>query len=133
MRANFLRIAALVLALFPIALLRGASAQAVVTPGFPNVLQTPGEPLSGLMAPEQGRTAIIAYRNVILFAVPEMPARQPGADFLARTWDLADPGRVRVHRRPQSGHAHLSFTRSCGGPVASLAESRRLFVRNVLV
>lgn len=62
-----------------------------VVPGFPNVPQTPGTLLSGLNAPQQGRTAIIAYHNGVLFTVPEVPSSQPGADFLVRTWDLADP------------------------------------------
>ena len=35
---------------------------AVLAQGFPNVSQTPGALLSGLNAPQQGRTAIIAYR-----------------------------------------------------------------------
>ncbi len=62
-----------------------------VTPGFPNVAQTPGAILSGLNAPQQGRTAQIAYHNGILFTVPEVPSSQPGADFQVRTWDLSDP------------------------------------------
>jgi cytochrome c peroxidase len=64
-----------------------------VTPGFPNVAQTAGAVLSGLNAPQQGRTAIIAYHNGVLFTVPEVPASQPGADFQVRTWDISDPRR----------------------------------------
>lgn len=73
--------------------LRSATAQPFpdVTPGFPNVPQTAGQPLSGLIAPEQGRTAILAYHNGILFSVPEVPSSQPGADFQVRTWSLSDP------------------------------------------
>jgi DNA-binding beta-propeller fold protein YncE len=59
--------------------------------GFPNVPQTPGAILSGLNAPQQGRTAIIAYHNGLLFTVPELPASEPGSDFQVRTWDLSDP------------------------------------------
>ncbi|MEM1179340.1 MAG: Ig-like domain-containing protein [Acidobacteriota bacterium] len=59
--------------------------------GFPNVAQTPGALLSGLNAPGQGRTAIIAYHNGVLFTVPEIPSSQPGADFQVRTWDISDP------------------------------------------
>ncbi|MGH7786572.1 MAG: Ig-like domain-containing protein, partial [Candidatus Binatia bacterium] len=62
-----------------------------VTPGFPNVAQTPGAVLSGLNAPQQGRTAILAYHNGILFTVPEVPSSQPGADFQVRTWDIRNP------------------------------------------
>jgi hypothetical protein len=59
--------------------------------GFPNVPQTPGTLLAGLLAPNQGRTAILAYHNGILFSVPEVPSSEPGSDFQVRTWDLADP------------------------------------------
>jgi WD40 repeat protein len=63
----------------------------VLAQGAPNEAQTPGTLLSGLNAPEQGRTAIIAYHNRILFTVPEVPSSQPGADFQVRTWDISDP------------------------------------------
>jgi hypothetical protein len=59
--------------------------------GFPNAPQVPGTLLSGLLAPNQGRTAILAYHNGILFSVPEAPASLPGSDLQVRTWDLADP------------------------------------------
>lgn len=62
-----------------------------VSPGFPNVPQTPGAILSGLNAPQQGRTAIIAYHNGVLFTVPEVPSSQPGADWRVRSWDIANP------------------------------------------
>src|SRR5262245_5559390 len=62
-----------------------------VTPGFPNVPQIPGRILSGLNAPQQGRTAIIAYHNGVLFTVPEVPASQPGADNRVRSWDISNP------------------------------------------
>jgi hypothetical protein len=52
--------------------------------GFPNVVQTPGELLTPLLAPDQGRTAVIAYHNGWLYTVPEMPASQPNSDFLVR-------------------------------------------------
>ncbi|MEM7050597.1 MAG: Ig-like domain-containing protein [Acidobacteriota bacterium] len=71
-------------------LLRGSAS------GFPNVPQTPGALLSGLNAPEQGRTAIIAYHNGLLFTVPELPASQPNSDFQVRTWDLSDPSDPQV-------------------------------------
>jgi DNA-binding beta-propeller fold protein YncE len=62
-----------------------------VVPGFPNVPQTPGNLLSGLNAPNQGRTAILAYHNGLLFTVPEAPASQPGSDLEVRTWNISDP------------------------------------------
>ena len=67
-----------------------------VTPGFPNVAQTPGAILSGLNEPNQGRTAIIAYHNGILFTLPELPSSQPGSDFQVRTWDISDPTQPAV-------------------------------------
>jgi hypothetical protein len=59
--------------------------------GGAHVAQTAGAILSGLNAPQQGRTAIIAYHNGVLFTVPEVPASQPGADFQVRTWDISNP------------------------------------------
>ena len=59
--------------------------------GFPNVPQTPGTLLAGLIAPNQGRTAILAFHNGILFSVPEAPSSEPGSDLQVRSWDLADP------------------------------------------
>ena len=70
---------------------QAALPSASLAAGFANVSRTPGELLSGLNAPEQGRTAIIAYHNGILFTVPEVPSSQPGADFQVRTWNIADP------------------------------------------
>ncbi|MEO1367313.1 MAG: hypothetical protein AAFX50_09055, partial [Acidobacteriota bacterium] len=84
-------ISRVLLSLAAVAGLAVTSFQPAFGQGFPNVAQTPGELLSGLNAPSQGRTAIIAYHNGILFTVPEIPASQPGADFQVRTWDLSDP------------------------------------------
>ena len=62
-----------------------------VVPGFPNVTQTPGTILSGINQPQQGRVAIIAYHNGVLYTVPEVPSSQPNSDWRVRAWDLADP------------------------------------------
>ena len=48
-----------------------ARAELVIAPGFPNEPQTPGAILSGLNAPQQGRTSVLAYHNGVLFTVPE--------------------------------------------------------------
>ena len=77
--------------------------------GFPNVPQTPGTLLSGLNAPQQGRTAIIAYHNGILFTVPEVPSSQPGADFQVRTWNIANPA---APVQPDPGAAGLQVASS---------------------
>ena len=94
-------------------LVPGAVAQPVV-PRFPNVPQTPGAILSGLNAPNQGRTAIIAYHNGVLFTVPEIPASQPGSDGQVRTWDLTDPShpvemaQLGITPMPVNAHGYLS-------------------------
>ena len=69
----------------------GAQVGPPVTPGFPNVQQTAGAILSGLNAPQQGRTTVIAYHNGVLFTVPEVPGSQPGSDVQVRSWSIADP------------------------------------------
>ena len=69
---------------------------AALAQGFPNVAQTPGTLLSGLNEPNQGRLAIIAYHNGVLFTVPELPSSQPGSDFQVRTWDISDPANPAV-------------------------------------
>ncbi len=66
-----------------------------VPAGFPNVAQTPGQLLSsGLIAPTQGRTAIIAYHNGVLVTIPEAPSSNPGSDLQVRTWDITTPARL---------------------------------------
>lgn len=60
-------------------------------PGFPNVPQVAGSLLSGPNAPSQGRTAIIAYHNGVLFTIPESPSSQPGSDLQVRIWNISNP------------------------------------------
>jgi hypothetical protein len=70
----------------------GARAQGwPASPGFPNVTQTAGALLSGPNAPSQGRTAIIAFHNGVLFTVPEVPSSEPGSDFQVRIWNITNP------------------------------------------
>ena len=65
--------------------------------GFPNVPQVPGTLLSGgLLAPNQGRTAIIAYHNGWLFTIPEHPSSMPGSDYQGRRWNISDPSNAQV-------------------------------------
>lgn len=84
-----------------------------VVPGVPNVTRTAGEILSGLNEPNQGRTAIIAYHNGVLYTVPELPSSQPGSDFQVRSWDLSDPtapvvtGTFGVSPMPINAHGYL--------------------------
>ncbi len=58
--------------------------------GFPNVARTPGELLAGPIAPEQGRTAIVAWHGERIVSVPEPPGSQPGADVDMRIVDISD-------------------------------------------
>ncbi|MEM1180991.1 MAG: Ig-like domain-containing protein, partial [Acidobacteriota bacterium] len=64
--------------------------------GFPNVERTAGELISGLNAPEQGRTAIIAYHHGVLYTIPESPSSVPPFDVQVRSWDLSDPADPQV-------------------------------------
>jgi DNA-binding beta-propeller fold protein YncE len=83
--------------------------------GFPNVTQTPGSLLTPLLAPQQGRTAVIAYHNGWLYTVPEMPASQPGSDFLVRRWNISNLSNVRVAEtydeteHPVMAHGYLNI------------------------
>jgi hypothetical protein len=83
--------------------------------GFPNVPQTPGRLLTPLLAPQQGRTAVIAYHNGWLYTVPEMPSSQPNSDFLVRRWDISDLSRVSVAEvydeteHPVMAHGYLNI------------------------
>ena len=58
-------------------------------PGFPNIQRTPGELIAGLIAPNQGRVAIIAYHEGTVFTIPERPDSNPGSDFQVRSWDIS--------------------------------------------
>jgi len=78
--------------------------------GFPNVPQNPGMLLSGLNAPQQGRTAILAYHGGVLFTVPEEPSSQAGSDFEVRLWDISNPTvpveLAQIGRTPMPVNAH---------------------------
>jgi DNA-binding beta-propeller fold protein YncE len=64
--------------------------------GFPNITQTAGTLLSGNNLPNQGRVAIIAFHNGLLYTVPEHPSSQPGSDLISRSWDISDPTSPQV-------------------------------------
>ena len=82
--------------------------------GFPNVARTPGDLLAGPIAPEQGRTAIVAWHGEHIVSVPEAPGSQPGADLRIRVVDIQDldstgPA-VTLYPASASGfHAHGYF------------------------
>ena len=56
---------------------------------LPNIARTPGTLLAGPIAPEQGRTAIVAWHGGRIVSVPEGPGSQPGADLQMRVVDLS--------------------------------------------
>lgn len=83
--------------------------------GFPNVARPQaGALLSGLNAPSQGRTAIIAWHNGILYTVPESPSSNSDSDDrLVRSWDISTPENPQVlellgtTRHPVNAHGYL--------------------------
>ncbi len=84
--------------------------------GFPNVVQPEaGLLLSGLNAPTQGRTAIIAYHNGLLYTVPESASSFSVTDDIqVRSWDISDPAHPVVveslgtSRHPISAHGYFN-------------------------
>jgi len=87
--------------------------------GFPNVAYPQaGVLLSGPHAPTQGRTALIAFHNGVLYTIPEGPSsfELPGApvDLQVRSWDIADPTQPQeleqlgVSRQPVAAHGYLT-------------------------
>jgi len=77
--------------------------------GFPNIERIPGELLAGPVAPEQGRTAIIAWHGDHIVTVPEAPGSQVGADVQMRVVSIADPENPDVTILPAHTagfHAH---------------------------
>ncbi|MEL7060437.1 MAG: Ig-like domain-containing protein, partial [Acidobacteriota bacterium] len=96
-----------------LAVVVGLAASGVLAQGFPNVTQTPGTLLSDLEAPQQGRTAIIAYHNGLLYTVPELPSSQPNSDFQVRSWDLSNPAspveleQFGISPMPVNAHGYL--------------------------
>ncbi len=59
--------------------------------GFPNVPRTAGALIAGPFAVADGRAAILAWHNGVLFSAPEAPASNPGSSIQARMWSLMDP------------------------------------------
>lgn len=68
--------------------------------GFPNIARTPGDLISGPIAPEQGRAAIVAWHGERIVSVPEPPGSQPGADVYIRVVDINDPENPQVTTLP---------------------------------
>ena len=64
------------------------AAPLVQAQGFPHVARTPGQLLAGPIAPDQGRTAIVAFHGERIVSVPEAPGSQPGADLQIRVVNL---------------------------------------------
>jgi DNA-binding beta-propeller fold protein YncE len=64
--------------------------------GFPNVARTEGELIAGPFGVNDGRGAILAWHNGVLFSSPESPASNPGSTIQARMWSLMDPANPRI-------------------------------------
>ncbi len=64
--------------------------------GFPNVPRTEGQLLAGPFGVTDGRGAIIAWHNGVLFTSPESPSSNPGSTIQARMWNISDPGNPRI-------------------------------------
>lgn len=84
--------------------------------GFPNVAydaSQAGSLLSGPHASIQGRTALLAFHNGVLYSIPEAPSSEAPFDNQVRTWDLSDPTAPQVlevlgtSRHPISAHGYL--------------------------
>ena len=80
--------------------------------GFPNLPRTEGERIAGPFAVQDGRMAILAWHNGVLFSLPEMPSSQPGSNFQARMWNLSDPAdpRLIVDTAPANAQGSLGIT-----------------------
>jgi hypothetical protein len=64
--------------------------------GFPNIARSQGELIAGPIAIADGRMAILAWHNGVLFSVPEVPSSQPGSNFQTRMWSLMNPADPRI-------------------------------------
>lgn len=67
--------------------------------GFQNVARTPGQLVAGPFAQSDGRAAIMAWHNGVLFTVPEVPSSAPNSNFQARMWNLSDTANPRIIAR----------------------------------
>ncbi|MFZ4763736.1 MAG: Ig-like domain-containing protein [Roseimicrobium sp.] len=66
--------------------------------GFPNINRpTAGALLTpSRVASTDGRTAVIAWHNGLVYTAPESPGSAPGSDVQARVWDFANPAAPQV-------------------------------------
>lgn len=66
--------------------------------GFPNINRpTAGALLTpSRVAATDGRTAVIAWHNGLVYTAPESPGSAPGSDVQARVWDFANPASPQV-------------------------------------
>ncbi|MGB0743047.1 MAG: hypothetical protein ACPGSB_00845, partial [Opitutales bacterium] len=83
---SFLRISALCF-LAPMLLAPTAFAQ-----GFPNIDRpgAEGTMVGSPFALNDGRSAIIAWHNEVLYSIPEIPGSADGSNYQVRSWDFSD-------------------------------------------
>ncbi len=86
--------------------------------GFPNIARpTAGALLTpSRVAATDGRTAVIAWHNGLVYTAPESPGSAPGSDIQARVWDFANPASPQVMEVLGTSHqpvnAHDYFYRN---------------------
>jgi DNA-binding beta-propeller fold protein YncE len=110
--ASKLTLAAALLGLIGSAAAQDTTTQWPTGIGFANVARSEGELLAGPFATQDGRMAILAWHNGVLFSVPEMPSSQPGSNFQARMWNLSDPTdpRLIVQTAPADAAGSIGIT-----------------------
>jgi cytochrome c peroxidase/DNA-binding beta-propeller fold protein YncE len=80
--------------------------------GFPNVARTAGQRLSGPFATSDGRIALLAWHNGVLFSIPETPSSMPGSNLQVRIWNITDPTNPRrIALAPAGSQGELGQTR----------------------
>lgn len=80
--------------------------------GFPNVARTEGALIAGPFGTGDGRGAIIAWHNGVLFTIPESPSSNPNPNLQVRMWNLMDPANPRnLVNAPANAQGSLGTTR----------------------
>src|SRR5690606_30099472 len=80
--------------------------------GCANIARTEGALLAGPFAQNDGRMALLAWHNGVLFSVPEQPSSVPGSNNQVRMWNLSDPTQPRmiVSTPPANAAGSLGLT-----------------------
>lgn len=80
--------------------------------GFLNVARTEGALIAGPFGTGDGRGAILAWHNGVLFTIPESPSSNPNPNLQVRMWNLTDPANPRnIVNAPANPQGSLGTTR----------------------